>query len=47
MGPDGMTLNQERDATVATFKLPSDGLYTLVVSLNEPTVTYAFNVTIR
>lgn len=47
LDPDGMTLKQERDAKVSTIKLPSDGLYTLVVFSNQPNVPYAFKVTIR
>jgi hypothetical protein len=47
MDPDGMTLKHDWDAKVGRTKLPSDGLYTLVVFSNQPNVPYAFKVTIH
>lgn len=47
MDPDGMTLKQDGDGKVRRIKLPSDGLYTLVISSNQPNVPYAFKVLIH
>ncbi len=47
MGPDGMTLKQERDGKLRTMRLPADGLYTLVISSNQPDSPYRFKVTIQ
>ncbi len=47
MDPEGMTLKQDRDSKVRSIRLPSNGLYALVVSSNQSNVPFGFKVTIH
>jgi hypothetical protein len=46
MDPDGVMLRQDRNAKGWKARLPSDGLYTLVIYSNQPNVPFGFKVTI-